>query len=202
MHRSLPYFFLGLLLLARGVVAQVELSADIVDVKKSGDPVTHKVYLGLYKARIDPEKAGGYSFVMDLINHRSTILMPEQHKYFRESTDQVGAGTRQIYALLRPDDVDNACEDWLKIKFLRTETCLKVGAELVNQRRTVKYEGRCFDEVCYIWIDRDLRLPVKYENKTGTTEMRNIREGGQPGSLFEIPADYTETFTLGGIISR
>lgn len=202
MRRSFTYCFLGLALLTRGIFAQTELSADIVDVKQPGGPVTNKVYLGLYKARIEPENPVGYTFVVDLINHTSTILMPEQRKYFRASTDRVGAGTRQIYALLRPDDVDNACEDWLKIKFLRTETCNKVGTELVNQRRTVKYEGKCFGEICYIWIDRDLRLPVKYENKTGITEIRNVHEGGQPVSLFEIPAGYTETFTIGGTISN
>jgi hypothetical protein len=40
---------------------------------------------------------------------------------------------------------------------------------------------------------------VKRETKWNSTELRNIQEGPQPTSLFEVPVGYSSK-TLGGII--
>ena len=48
----------------------------------------------------------------------------------------------------------------------------------------------------YLWVSPKLGLPVKTEQKTGnrttTVELKNIKEGKVPGSLFEAPnLDYS-----------
>ena len=42
-----------------------------------------------------------------------------------------------------------------------------------------------------VWLDPKLRFPAKWQGKNGGGELRNIQEGSQPASLFEIPAGYT-----------
>ena len=194
-----PYF-LVVLFVANIVVAQTEFSAEIADLQKPGASAAHKIYFGNYKTRI--ETRGESAVIVNLIAGISTILTAEQHTYFQGSTEHFGAGTNQIYALLRPDDVENACADWLKIKFMRSETCQKTGHETLNGRRTVKYEGKCFGEICHIWLDRDLHVTVKSETKLSSSELRDIREGPQPAALFEVPAGYTQTLTISGVISK
>ena len=187
------------LFIANVVAAQTEFSAEIVDLQKPS-AATHKIYFGSYKTRI--ETRGESAVIVDLIAGISTILTAEQHTYFQGSTEHFGAGTNQVYALLRPDDVEHACTDWLKIKFLHTETCQKIGSETLNGRRTVKYEGTCFGEACHVWLDRDLRVTVKSETKVSSTELRDIREGPQSSIFFEVPAGFVQTFAMSGVISK
>jgi hypothetical protein len=195
--------FLIFLVVASIAAAQTEFSATVVERRKPTTTATRKIYFGNYKTRLDADVTrGSGAMIMDLLAQTATILTPEQHTYFTGSTERFGPGTLQIYALLRPDDVENACDEWLKIRLMRTETCRKVGREVVNGRRAVNYEGKCSGEICNVWIDRDLRVPVKSERKESSSELRDIREGPQPAELFEIPAGYRQTFTVGGIISK
>jgi hypothetical protein len=43
-----------------------------------------------------------------------------------------------------------------------------------------------------VWLDPKLRFPVKWQGKSSAGELRNIQEGTQSASLFEIPAGYTK----------
>ena len=51
------------------------------------------------------------------------------------------------------------------------------------------------------WLDPKLRFPVKWQGKDGSGEMRNIQEGPQPASLFEVPAGYTK-MDMGGMMQQ
>jgi len=42
---------------------------------------------------------------------------------------------------------------------------------------------------------------VKWEGKNASWELRNIQEGSQPASLFEVPAGYTK-FDMGSMMQR
>jgi hypothetical protein len=42
---------------------------------------------------------------------------------------------------------------------------------------------------------------VKWEGKSNSGELRNIQEGAQPASLFEIPAGFTK-MDLGGMMQQ
>jgi len=52
-----------------------------------------------------------------------------------------------------------------------------------------------------MWLDPKLRFPVKWEGKNGSGELRNIQEGSQPSSLFEIPSGYTK-FDMGAMMKQ
>ncbi len=87
----------------------------------------------------------------------------------------------------------------------RGGSCHKIGSETVNGRSTVKYEGtNAKGETSNVWVDPKLRFPVKWEGKNGSWELRNIQEGTQPASLFEIPADYKkfDMGNMGGMMQR
>jgi hypothetical protein len=75
----------------------------------------------------------------------------------------------------------------------------KIGNETVHGRSSVRYEGtNAKGETGDVWVDPKLRFPVKWEGKRGSRELRNIQEGTQPASLFEIPGDYKK-FDMGNI---
>ena len=107
-----------------------------------------------------------------------------------------------MFAFFKSGDVENACSDWLKLERNKGGTCHKVGSETVNGRNTVKYEGtNASGETSSVWLDSKLRFPVKWQGKNNGGEMRNIQEGPQPASLFEIPAGYTK-MDMGNMMQR
>lgn len=74
-------------------------------------------------------------------------------------------------------------------------TCVKVGAEKVNGRNTEKWQivmsqgDQKLRSV--VWVDRGLGMPVREELPGGyVRELRDIQEGPQDPSLFEVPNDY------------
>jgi hypothetical protein len=112
------------------------------------------------------------------------------------------ANQRSAYNFFRTGDVENACSDWLQMQQNKGGTCHKVGSETVNGRSTVKYEGtNASGDTGTVWLDPKLRFPVKWQGKNGTGELRNIQEGSQPSSLFEVPSDYKK-FDMGNMMQR
>lgn len=194
------------LFLASVAMAQTEFSGEIVDShgQKTGKGPT-KVYFGKDKMRFDPaeneDPRGGGSVIFDLNNESWLVLMPKQHMYMEMPAQMMEK--RGMYSFFRTGDVENACSDWLKMAANRGGTCHKVGNETVNGRNTVKYEGtNAKGETGSVWLDPKLRFPVKWEGKDGHSgEMRNIQEGSQPASLFEIPAGY-QKFDMGGMMNK
>lgn len=94
--------------------------------------------------------------------------------------------------------MNDACPGWEKTaEQAGTDknwgSCTKIGSDRLNGRSAVKYEGVSNKgEKGYVWVDSKLRYVVKMEDAHGTIELRNIREGSQPASLFEIPSGYTK----------
>jgi hypothetical protein len=194
----------ALILMAASALAQTEFSADIVDVQKEGTPTQAKIYFAKDKMRIESQdqhnpKASGV-FIMDMANQSSIILMPQQHMYMQMPAQAMGQ--RGLYSFFRAGDVENACTDWQKMPHNQGGTCRKVGSETVNGRNAVKYEGtNSSGETEQVWLDPKLRFPLKWQGKNHGGELRNIQEGGQPASLFEIPAGYTK-MDLGGMMPQ
>ncbi|MDY6903232.1 MAG: DUF799 family lipoprotein [Thermodesulfobacteriota bacterium] len=78
----------------------------------------------------------------------------------------------------------------------------KVGSETIDGHPTDKYRVKIYMDdgtyTGYIWNARDLdNMTIKtvttYQGTTSTTLMKNIKLMTPPGSLFEIPAGYSET---------
>ncbi len=197
------FCFLVLMLAANFSLAQTEFSAEIVDLQKPGTPTTAKIYFTKDKIRIEPQAGsphGGGAFIMNFATQTSTVLMAQQHMYM-----EMPAQTqmqRQGYFFFQASDVENACGDWQKMEHTGG-SCHKIGNETVNGRSTVQYEGTSTSgDVSHFWLDPKLRFPVKWTGKNSGGELRNIQEGAQPASLFEVPAGFSRMMVPGGMMQQ
>ena len=193
--------FVALLLVASFALAQSEFSAEIVDTQKP-DKAPTKVYFGKDKMRFETREsdARGGSVILDYGSQTFIVVMPQQHMYMQMPSQAMDK--RGMYSFFRTGDVENACGEWLNVAKNKGGTCRKVGSETVNGRNTVKYEGtNASGESNTMWLDPKLRFPVKWQGKNSGGEMRNIQEGSQPASLFDIPAGFTK-MDMSGMMQR
>jgi hypothetical protein len=191
------------ILAASFVLAQAEFSAEVVDLQKSGTTVQAKIYFGKDKIRIESQGGphGGGAVIMNYSAQTATVLMAQQHMYMEMPVQAQTQRMGYASAFFRAGDVENACGDWVKMGH-NGASCHKVGSETVNGRDTIKYEGtNANGEVSHFWLDPKLRFPVKWEGKGNAGELRNVQEGSQPASLFEIPAGFNK-MDLGGMMPQ
>ena len=197
--------FLAFMLAAGFALAQTEFSAEIVDLQKSGTPTVSKVYFTKDKMRAESQGSsprGGGAVIMNFATQTSTVLMTQEHMYMEMPAQAQSQRTSYASAFFQAGDVENACGDWQKIGRNQGATCHKVGNETVSGRNTVKYETTSASgDVGHFWLDPKLRFPVKWEGKNSSGELRNIQEGKQPASLFEIPAGFTK-MDMGGMMQQ
>ncbi len=196
---------IAFLLCASFALAQAEFSAEIVDLQKSGTPSEAKICFAKDRIRMEPVangKSRGGVVIMNLTTQTSTVLMDQQHMYM-EMPVQMQQGQQKIaYNFFRTGDAENACADWGQLPRNKGGTCRRVGSDTVNGRSTVKYEAtNASGDTGTFWIDPKLRFPVKWQGKNSSGELRNIQEGSQPASLFEIPAGYTK-FDMGSMMQQ
>ena len=192
----------ALLLAANFVFAQAEFSADIVDLHKANAPATAKIYFTKDKMRVEPtgpSTHGGGAVIVNFATQTSIILLTPQHMYMEMPAQ--GQAQRLGYAFFQADDVESACTYWQKSAHNQGGTCHKVGSESVNGRGTVKFETTSASgDVGHFWLDSKVRFPVKWDTKNSSGELRNIEEGAQPASLFEVPAGFTKMQIPGGMM--
>src|SRR5258708_26903165 len=193
--------FIAVLLAANFALGQNEFSAEIVNTEKSDNPVQAKIYFAKDKMRIESQERnarGGGAYIMNFATETALVIMDQQHMYMEMPAQ---AQTRGMsYSFFRTGDVENACGDWLKLAKNKGGTCHKIGNETVNGRSTVKYEGtNSSGETSDVWLDPKLRFPVKWQGKNSGGELRNIQEGSQQSSLFEVPSGYTK-MDMGGMM--
>jgi hypothetical protein len=195
--------FLALMIPASFVLAQTEFSAEVVDLQKTNTPSQAKIYFAKDKIRIESQgtSAQGGAIIVNFATQTSIVLIPQQHMYMetaaKSQNQRMGFGS----TFFRTGDVENACGDWQKSQN-QGGTCNKVGDESVNGRSTVKYEAtNSSGDVSHFWLDVKLRFPVKWQGKNSSGELRNIQEGPQPASLFEIPAGFTK-MEMGGMMQK
>lgn len=191
------------LLAASVALAQSEFSADIVTTGREGGGKKAKIFFGKDKVRIETagERGMGGTVIMDLTAHTSTMVMDQQRMYMQVPIQM--QNQRDPYHFFRTGDVENACADWLALPANKGGTCHKVGTETVNGRSAVKYEGTNAEgKSGTAWLDSKLHFPLKWVSDNGNNwELQNIKEGSQPSSLFEVPADYKK-FDMGGMMQR
>ncbi len=109
-----------------------------------------------------------------------------------ERTSMLAAGLDELY-LFRPADADNACPDWYALVANRPggKTCRKVSDAVVKGRTAVKYEATFVNgKKSTFWIDRRVRVAVKWKGPHGSGTIQGIKEGAQSPALFEIPVGY------------
>ncbi len=190
--------FIALMLAASFAMAQAEFSAEIVDLQKPAAPSQAKIYFAKDKMRIESQGSanarGGGAVIVNLATQSSLVLMSQQHMYMEMPMQSQSQRMSYASAFFRVGDVENACGDWQKVATnAQGTTCHKVGNETVSGRSTVKYEAtNANGDVSHFWLDPKLRFPVKWQGKNSDGELRNIQEGTQPASLFEVPAGFTK----------
>lgn len=195
-RHSLLYFgFCAMLfsLLTFSLFAQ-EFSADFYQANKarSGSSPT-KIYVSNDKMRIEGGDTGPMqgAMILDLANQKNVFLVPAQKMYV-ESMPGMGPAKKDIW--FRPTDPNNACPQYEAMvnKYNNgPASCHKIGPDVVNGRAAIKYAGTSKNGSGYAWIDPKLRFVLKWEDDKGNTvELRNIKEGHQDASLFEVPSDY------------
>jgi hypothetical protein len=195
--------FSALMLAASFAVAQAEFSAEIVDLQKQGTPTQAKIYFAKDKMRIESQTASahGSAVIINYATQKGDVVMAQQHMYMEMPMQAQSQRMGYASAFFQAGDVENACGDWQKMGH-EGGSCHKVGTETVNGRSTVKYEtANASGDVSHFWLDPKLRFPVKWEGKSNSGELRNIQEGAQPASLFEIPAGFTK-MDLGGMMQQ
>ena len=197
--------FLGLMLAASFVLAQMEFSAEIVDLQKPGTPTMAKIYFAKDKIRIESQAGGpraGGAIIMNFATQTSIVLMAQQHMYMEMPAQAQSQRMGYASAFFQAGDVENACGDWQKMGH-QGASCHKVGNEAINGRDTVKYETtNASGDVSHFWLDPKLRFPVKWQGKNNDGELRNIQEGTQPANLFEAPAGFTKMNMPGGMMQQ
>ena len=71
-----------------------------------------------------------------------------------------------------------------------------LGEETVQGHRAEKYQVKVFDgeraQELYLWMSKELKVPVKTQTPDGKfgSELKNIRTQPQPENLFELPPDF------------
>ena len=141
--------------------------------------------------RIENIAAGAGTMLTDSRANTTYVLMPQQKIYL-----DVKANGQFTNAFM-PVDPNNPCPQWQEMakaarKDMSQWSCKRVGDNTVNGRSAVKYQAvTAQGKVQYAWLDTKLKFLVKAEDAEGKgMELKNIKEGSQPASLFEIPADY------------
>jgi hypothetical protein len=192
--------------LAANFLQGQEFSADAVNLNPGVKGGLSKVYVGKDKVRFEAQgrQNGPSVFIIDEAHDKSIALMPERHMYMDYTQNQ---NLPLALSFWHPSDADDACPQWKKLQAqLKKPTfgsCMKIGNDMVNGRSAIKYGGTSPDgKTNYVWVDSKLRYVVKMKSAAGGIALRNIQEGPQPASLFEIPAGYTKFDVAGAMKQR
>ncbi|MDH7501014.1 MAG: hypothetical protein QHH30_11605, partial [candidate division NC10 bacterium] len=71
-----------------------------------------------------------------------------------------------------------------------------LGDEVLHGHSATKYQVKVWNgdiaSELYVWISKELKVPVKTATLDGRfgTELRNIKVGPQSADLFEVPSDF------------
>lgn len=175
---------------------------------QKGEASQAKMYFGKDKLRIESTKKdarGGGAVIFNMSTQTTTVVMDAQHMYMEMPQQMAAQRNPYAYNFFRTGDADAACSDWAQHYRTDGTSCRRIGSDTVNGRSCVKYEATNKNgDLTTFWIDPKLRFPVKGQSKSGSWELRNIQEGSQPASLFEIPAGYNkfDMGSMGGMMQR
>jgi hypothetical protein len=181
------------------VAGAQDFSADVV--KQNGNQEFKKIYSSKNKVRfeLEPrnEAMGPTALIVDETESKWILLMAQRQMYMDSMPRAMKSSA--LYQFWHVDDVNDACPQWKRLAeqegtHEKWGSCTKIGPDTVNGRSTVKYEGVSSNGVKNTyWVDTKLHCVIKTDGGAGGgLELRNIQEGDQPASLFEVPAGYTK----------
>lgn len=192
--KSPNHVALAVVLVFLPVIAQAqELAADVVIHKTNGEQARGKLYRGKNAIRLEPPEelrgaSRGVIVIYDLARGVTYSLNPTMKAY----VERPGSTAGGLVSLFVPQN-DNPCA--LLPQVSRDASCQKVGAEMVNSRRTEKWQatqsrgGKVITE--YAWADSEWHIALKWLDSRGEVgQLENVHLGPQPASLFALPTGY------------
>ncbi len=174
-----------------------QFSADIVSTNADGQPAgpPGKVYVSNDKVRIEtPDVARGF-FIIDSATNSAFFVRPSQRVFMDAKQSS------PLTQILVPVDPEDPCRKWQAMagNAGATETggqwrCNRIGQAIIEGREAISYSAVSPREKANTqWIDQDLEFLVRSQTDNGIViDLKNIQEGPQPASLFEIPASYSK----------
>jgi hypothetical protein len=158
-----------------GTASALELSADTI-MSTSGHVMKGKIFIKDKKIRMENEGQPGYN-IMRGDKSLMWMVMPSSKSYMEMKSDP---SNRPKTEEKMPGEISRK----------------KVGSEKIDGHPTDKYEitytNKGKTDKIYQWIATDINFPIKIAAVDGhfTQEYKNIKMGGQPDSLFELPSGY------------
>lgn len=183
-------------------------SADLVDPRQPDKPAGH-LYLSDGKLRFEStDTASPGALVLDPA-HKTTLLINDQKREYFDAGMFTSVVTRMfgpVLAFFRPAGAGDPCTQWNttampfaslshdKSDAVTHFTCSSLGAESVDGRAAHKWRVTSDDKdnrSGTAWIDDRLQIVSKWTGSDGDgMEMRNIKEGAVPASMFAAPSSY------------
>ncbi|CAK0739476.1 conserved exported hypothetical protein [Gammaproteobacteria bacterium] len=175
-----------------------EFSADVVaiNLKDQTEHAIGKLYVSNFRQRKEmavPDKRATEEYgqtVVQIVNPQRQAMwqvFPDKHKYW-EWTGKIPTEQAPL-----PGDSHHFCAQGKGI------SCSKLTTEPLGSRMADKWELSVTKDgkknmQSLVWIDPKLGMPIREEVPgVGAMELRNIKEGTQPDSLFEIPTGFQKT---------
>ncbi len=179
-----------LALISSPALAQ-QFSADLVRLKPEG-AIPSRLFVSGDNVRFEAGSGQHLSIVVaDLKQRTGYLMLPDDKTY----TMLLPGRVSPTMPLFHSVDPENACGAWEKA-IGKPGTCTKAGDETVNGRAAVKYNGTAANgDSGSAWVDQKLGFVIKWEGQAGAAELRNIQEGPQSVTLFEVPKDYQRSDT-------
>ena len=170
---------------AGGKVA--DYSADLVHVDAAGkvEPAGRIVAApGKWRMEQLGEGADAPVVIVRMDKKAQWVLMPEEKMYMesvvKEGDPAAGMG--------KAGPTGKVVEKDLGSETVNGYLCRK---KEVTSEST--FQGRVVKHVTTVWQAEEFDFPVRTRDQDGSvTEMRNIKTGAQPASLFEIPAGFAK----------
>jgi hypothetical protein len=185
----------GVLLACSLPAAAQQFSADIASANANAPSTGRlgKIHVENDKVRIETPDLPDSFFLVDGAEHVAYFVRPAP-RIFMESKQ-----TSQLTQILVPLDPTDPCRQWQRMAVVAGAAdqggrwlCERVGEDRIDGRSVTVYRATSpTNRYSTAWIDPRLRFALRLQTEDGMTfDLRNIQEGPQRKSLFEIPSNY------------
>ena len=187
-HRHALLFGFFLLIFGNTTLLAQQFSADLLHLKPEG-AAPAKVFVRGDRVRFETVNVRPRAVtIIDIKLQTGFMVLPEDKTYTALRREQILPAIPFFHA----SNPENACVEWEAL-VQKQASCRKAGDETINGRQTVKYKGVARNgDTGWAWVDSRLHFVIKWEGQAGAAELRNIEEGPQTASLFEIPQGFEQ----------
>jgi len=181
----LPFILLGAATAFAGTIK--EYSADWVDVQTG--QVAAKIAATEKKMRVETKrdksgKGAEGAVILRLDQGKAYVLEADSKTYLEFPLKGDKMAPEALSSLVPGATYEQ------KMEKLGTETVSGYQAEKFKITATVNVMGMTHTSTSLAWMAKEFDWALRSQNNDKVQEMRNIKVGAQPATLFEIPAGY------------